>query len=160
MPIAPRILRDRLEIAMSHFDKEGSCLYCDMIRLEKEAAVRLVKESDKFIAFTPFASRGPFETWVFPKKHSSDFVEITEADCRDLAGFMKNILERFYRSLSNPDFNFALYSAPCQERGLEYFHWNIKIFPRVSKAAGFELGSGMMINTVVPEAAAKYLREA
>jgi len=46
-----------------------------------------------------------------------------------------------------------------QEAKLEYFHWYISIIPRVSKAAGFELGSGMFINTSLPEESALYLKK-
>ncbi|MDD5348281.1 MAG: DUF4931 domain-containing protein, partial [Candidatus Omnitrophica bacterium] len=159
MPVTPRTVRDRLEIASAHFDEKGSCLYCDMIAAEKQEGERVIQESDNFVVFTPFASRVPFETWVLPKKHSSNFETIPVELCRELAGVMQAILQKLHRTLNNPDFNYAIFSAPCKEHGLEYFHWNLKIFPRVTSQAGFEVGSGMMINTVVPEAAAKYLRE-
>jgi UDPglucose--hexose-1-phosphate uridylyltransferase len=35
----------------------------------------------------------------------------------------------------------------------------VSIIPRLTRVAGFELGSGMYINTVLPEAAAEFLRE-
>ena len=34
-----------------------------------------------------------------------------------------------------------------------------QVIPRLTRVAGFELGSGMFINTVLPEAAAEYLRK-
>jgi UDPglucose--hexose-1-phosphate uridylyltransferase len=95
-----------------------------------------------------------------PKSHSSDFQEISVPFCRELAGVMRQTLDKLGKALNNPDFNYAFYSSPSRERGLEYFHWNIKIFPRLTSQAGFEVGSGIMINTVVPETAAKCLREA
>ena len=36
--------------------------------------------------------------------------------------------------------------------------WHIEILPRLTTMAGFELGSGMSINTVLPEAATEYLQ--
>ncbi len=39
-----------------------------------------------------------------------------------------------------------------------YFLWHIEILPRLTAPAGFELGSGMSINTVLSEKAAAYLR--
>lgn len=50
-------------------------------------------------------------------------------------------------------------SSPVHENTVEYYHWQIMILPRVSQVAGFELGSGIYINTVIPEEAAKFLRE-
>jgi UDPglucose--hexose-1-phosphate uridylyltransferase len=158
MPVTPRSTRERLEIAQSHFDETGSCLYCDLIAAEKSEGERIVLESANFIAFVPFASRVPFELWVAPKTHQSNFETITVELCRELAGVMRTVLGKLHQVLHNPDFNYAVFSAPCREHDLEHFHWNLKIFPRLTSQAGFEVGSGMMINTVVPETAAKYLR--
>ncbi len=49
--------------------------------------------------------------------------------------------------------------APRGDEDKEYFQWHIRILPRLTKPAGFELGSGMSINTVFPEEAAAFLRE-
>jgi UDPglucose--hexose-1-phosphate uridylyltransferase len=38
-------------------------------------------------------------------------------------------------------------------------HWYLAIVARVSSSAGFELGTGMFINTGVPEESARFLRE-
>jgi UDPglucose--hexose-1-phosphate uridylyltransferase len=38
------------------------------------------------------------------------------------------------------------------------YHLNLRLPPRLSTAAGFELGKGTYINTVSPERAAKFLR--
>lgn len=160
MPVTPKRIRDNIEIAMGHFDQYGTCIYCDMIKSEIAAKERLVLQTDEYIAFVPYASRLPFETWVLPKIHQANYDEVGPEGNRALARVIKTILEKFYRSLSNPDFNYAIYSSPCREHGLEYYHWSLKIFPRITGLAGFEIGSGMSINVVVPEAAAKYLREA
>ena len=37
-------------------------------------------------------------------------------------------------------------------------HWYVTVIPRVSQPAGFELGSGMFINTTLPEESAAFLR--
>ncbi len=39
-----------------------------------------------------------------------------------------------------------------------YYHWYLSVIPRLTKTAGFELGSGMYINTTLPEANAEFLR--
>ncbi len=160
LPVIPRSMHERLEIGQEHYDEFGSCLYCDLIEMEKAEGERIVTQNEKFIAFVPFASRMPFEMWVLPKNHSSGFEEITDQECRDLAGIMKDVLGKLYRAVNNPDFNYAVYSSPCGQRELAHYHWNIKIFPRVSNPAGFEVGSGLTINSVVPEMAAQYLRDA
>jgi UDPglucose--hexose-1-phosphate uridylyltransferase len=41
----------------------------------------------------------------------------------------------------------------------EYFLWHMRIVPRLTTPAGFEMGSGMSINTVLPEDAAAFITE-
>ena len=45
------------------------------------------------------------------------------------------------------------------ESHARYYHWYISVIPRLTRVAGFELGSGMFINTVLPETAADFLRK-
>jgi len=52
----------------------------------------------------------------------------------------------------------VLRSAPVRDLGAPYLHWYITIVPRISLAAGFELGSGIYINPSLPEECADYLR--
>jgi len=158
-PITPMHIRHRIEEAMRYFDDNGHCVYCDMIEKEKKAKKRIVLESENFIVFEPFASRSPFETWVLPKKHASSFNAATPELCRELGFVMRQTLAKIHKSLNNPAYNYMIFSAPCHEQGLEYYHWYIQILPRVTSVAGFELGSGIYINPVIPENAAKFLRE-
>jgi UDPglucose--hexose-1-phosphate uridylyltransferase len=157
-PITPNHIRHYIEEAMRYFDDNGNCVYCAII--EKEATKeRIILETDNFISFVPFAARSPFETWVLPKKHGSSYEQISEIDTKELGFVMRQTLGKLYKGLNNPAYNFMILSAPCHEQNLEYFHWNVQIVPRVAQVAGFELGSGMYINTVIPEEAAKFLRE-
>lgn len=158
-PVVPSHIRHRVEEAMRYFDDSGKCVHCDMIEKERECGERVVFETDNFIVFEPFAARSPFETAILPKRHSSSFGSITPELSKELAFTMKKTLEKIYRGLNNPDYNYVITSSPCHESNEEYFHWHVLIMPRVTAVAGFELGSGIYINTVIPEKAAKYLRE-
>jgi UDPglucose--hexose-1-phosphate uridylyltransferase len=42
---------------------------------------------------------------------------------------------------------------------LDHYHWHIELIPRLTKIAGFECGTGVYINPVAPETAARQLRE-
>lgn len=159
IPITPLHIRHRLDEAMHYFDDNGRCVYCDMLKKEKKVKERIVIETENFLAFEPFASRSPFETWIVPRQHSSSFEDISPENSRELAFIGRSTLAKIYKSLNNPDYNLVLRSSPSHERNVEYYHWHIQIMPRVSSVAGFELGSGIFINTVIPEMAAKFLRE-
>jgi UDPglucose--hexose-1-phosphate uridylyltransferase len=158
-PVTPMHIRHRIEEAMRHFDDSGSCIYCEMIEKEKKLEQRIVMESENYVVFEPYAAKSPFETWVLPKKHNSTYDSIGPEGTKELAYVMRQTMIKLYRALNNPDFNYMIFSSPCHERDLEYYHWNIQIVPRVAAVAGFELGSGIYINTMPPEVAAKYLRE-
>ena len=77
---------------------------------------------------------------------------------RALAELLKTTLMKLHRGLENPDFNLAIDTAPRGDELKEYFLWHMRILPHLSTPAGFELGSGMSINTILPEEAAEYLR--
>ncbi|KPJ67599.1 hypothetical protein AMJ44_07195 [candidate division WOR-1 bacterium DG_54_3] len=157
-PITPMHIRHRIEEAMRYFDDNGDCVYCEMIKAEKRARERVILETDNFITFEPFASKSPFETWVIPKIHKASFEEVSQGEVKELAYVMKMTLAKIYKALEDPDFNYMIFSSPCHEKDGEYYHWYIQILPRVSAMAGFELGSGIYINTMPPETAAKLLR--
>jgi UDPglucose--hexose-1-phosphate uridylyltransferase len=54
-----------------------------------------------------------------------------------------------------------MYSAPTNGGQAEQVsHWHLKVIPKLSTPAGFEMGSAMSINTVAPEDAAAALRAA
>jgi len=157
-PITPNHIRHYIEEAMRYFDDNGECVYCKI--LEKELSKeRLIMETDNFVSFVPYAARSPFEMWVMPKKHYSSYERISAMDTKELGYVMRHTLAKLYKGLNDPAYNFMILSAPCHEEDLEYFHWHIQIVPRVASVAGFEMGSGIYINTVIPEEAAKFLRE-
>jgi len=158
-PITPMHIRHRVEEAMRYFDDNGDCVYCEMLKKEKKAKERVILETESYLCFSPYAARSPYEIWMMPKKHRSSFEDIPEEEIKELAYAMRRALLRIYRFLNDPDFNYIIFSAPCHEKDGEYSHWYIQIIPRISSVAGFELGSGIYINTVPPEKAAAELRQ-
>jgi UDPglucose--hexose-1-phosphate uridylyltransferase len=157
-PIVPSQLRIRTQEAIRFFDDTGECIFCRALADELADEQRIIAASDHFVAFIPYAALSPFHTWIFPRRHASSFDEITEVEIIDLAATLKTVLGKLYYGLNNPDYNYTLRSIPTADERAAYFHWYIAIVPRTSVAAGFELGSGMYINTAVPEESARFLR--
>ncbi len=158
-PVVPPFIRRRYEIATQHFDNTGRCLYCDLLLSEVEAGERIIKATDYFVALHPFASHYPFETWIMPKVHSSSFGKIVDLEIKELSRLLKEILLKLYLSLEDPDFNLIIHTAPVDDEHKIYYLWHIQIIPRLTLAAGFELGSGIYINTAMPEETAVFMRE-
>jgi len=157
-PIIPPQLRNRLTRAMNYFDETGKCIFCQMFDEELHAKKRIVLETDKFVSFIPYAALSPFHLWIFPRRHNASFVGIDDSEIQDLACNLKNTLAKLYYGLDNPDLNISIHSPPTHESGVDYFHWYISVIPRISKVAGFELGSGIFINVALPEESAEFLR--
>ena len=159
MPIVPLTVRYRFEKAAGHFDDEGTCVYCDILREGFNVPTRLVLETDRFAAFHPFASRAPFETWIIPKAHNASFGSISMEEAKEFAHVLKKTLGKLYRGLNNPDYNYIIHTAPIKDEQEEYFHWHLQIIPRLVTPAGFELGTGMFINVALPEQTAAFIRD-
>ncbi|MBN2071758.1 MAG: galactose-1-phosphate uridylyltransferase [Candidatus Krumholzibacteriota bacterium] len=158
-PVVPLHIRHRLESAMRYYDDHGDCVFCTMIEKEKEEKERLIIDEPGFIAFTPFAARVPFETWIIPERHMSTFGEISKTEQKSLARIINRIMEKINRGLDSPAYNMIVRTAPSGEDNEEYYHWHIQIIPRLTTPAGFELGTGVYINTSLPEETSRFLRE-
>jgi UDPglucose--hexose-1-phosphate uridylyltransferase len=156
----PRLLR-RLDVATRYFDEHGVCVYDELIAAERAAKVRIVDECGSFVAVEPFAANTPFETWIAPAFHQGSFGQLADEQVDDLACVLIRTLTAIRSACGDPDFNLVMYSAPTNGgHATEVFHWHIKILPKLSTPAGFEIGSAMSINTVLPEDAAERLRHA
>ena len=157
-PVISSQVRQRLYEALRHYDSFGECMFCSMMQEELTEDKRVVLTSEHFVAIEPFASATPFATYIYPRRHSASFGDVRDAELSDLARVLRTMLAKLYIGLDNPDFNYSIRTAPAETAGVKYYHWYLSIIPRLTRVAGFELGSGMFINTVLPEQAASFLR--
>jgi len=165
-PVNPKRVKEELAGAKQYYDYHERCVFCDMIKQELDSKDRLILDIDGFIAIVPFASRFPFEAWILPKKHSSDFINLDMGLRFGLARILKKTLQKLKKGLNDPPYNYVLHTAPFRRQKAGYwksidydFHWHIEIIPRLTRVAGFEWGTGFYICPVMPEDAAKFLRE-
>ena len=157
-PVVPRLLRLKFLEATDFFDRTGTCLYCVLLAEELAAGQRIVAANDEFVAFVPYAAHLPFETWILPRKQQGSIGLATPDQLQQLAEILRTVLLKLYVALDNPDFNLTIDMAARGDEDKQYFMWHVRILPRLATPAGFELGSGMSINTVLPEDAAHFLR--
>jgi UDPglucose--hexose-1-phosphate uridylyltransferase len=69
-------------------------------------------------------------------------------------------MSSLYYGLEDPDFNYVIRSSKPSDADSEYQHWYLSIVPRVWTGSGFELGSGIYVNPLLPELSAEFLRSA
>lgn len=165
--VIPFSAKEKLAGAKKYYNYRERCLYCDMIAQELEAKVRIIAESEHFVAMTPFAPRFIFEIWILPKKHHCDFGKGVLGHEHDLAGLIKVLLMKLKKGLDDPAYNYVIHSAPFRhgEKSTKWktlaedYHWHIELLPRLTRVAGFERGSGFYISSIPPEKVADFLRE-
>lgn len=160
LPMVPMEVKTELKSAAQYYDFHDRCIFCDMIRQELNFGQRVVMETDHFLAFEPFAPKYPFETWIIPKKHSRSFTQDAEKLIPDFAKVHQGVLRRLGKCLDYPPYNYTLHTSPCETDKDNTFHWHLEIMPRLTIAAGFEMGTGIYINATSPEDAAIHLRAA
>ncbi|MBN1211251.1 MAG: galactose-1-phosphate uridylyltransferase [candidate division Zixibacteria bacterium] len=158
-PIVPPHVRYPMEQAVLHYDEFGRCVYCEMVAEEIRQGDRIIVESRNFVAFCPFAARSPFECRIYPKKHKATYILIEDDEILELASVLRETLARLYIGLNNPDHNYIIRSAPIGDHDTRHLHWYMVIIPKISTPAGFEIGSGIYINTASPEEAAEFLTQ-
>jgi UDPglucose--hexose-1-phosphate uridylyltransferase len=158
-PIVPPHVRDPINQALAYYDQTGRCVFCTILEEELSQGERIVEETEHFVAFCPFASRTPYETRIYPKRHAASFNNITAEETRDFAHVLRRTLRRIRLCLGNPNYNLLIRSAPVGDETARFYHWYFLVIPRVTTPAGFEMGTGIYINVTPPEMAASDLKE-
>lgn len=158
LPVVPAHTEHSIRGAREYYKKHGRCVRCDIIRTERRSGVRIVEENGSAIAFTPYASKKPFEVSVLPKRHWPSFRETPPDAMRDVAMLLQSVIRKIKTHLGDPDLNFYIHDTPLNDRESKYHHWHIEVVPRVSTDAGFEFSTGIIINIVDPDDAAAILR--
>lgn len=147
----PPHLMDKSQQAQAYKLRTGRCAYCDVIARERKGS-RLVLDDGLTIAFTPYASMHNYEIWILPRRHIDNITELTESERLSWATHLKRILGKI--SKLGLAYNYYFHQVVNDEDQ----HLYMKITPRGSVWAGVEIGSGLIINPVSPEEAAKYYR--
>lgn len=140
------------------YEKETEhCIFCDMIEVERKENNRLIRETDTFFAFAPYASRFPYEIWIAPKEHVSYYGQFSEKNLGELSELLKDMLLKVKQIQENVSYNICFMDAPKGEiQGS--FHWYVQILPRIGGFAGFEYATDICINPVLPETAAAFFK--
>lgn len=157
-PMVPHYIEAEFDGIRRYMEYIERCPYCAMLEYELAAGERVVMQNEHIVAFTAFAGRFPYETWLVPRRHEGHFAQTSVDERRDLAAALREVLGRLAGALGSPSYNYALHTGAM---GRDHaFHWHLEIFPRTTTPGGFELGSDLYINSTPPEDAAAALRAA
>ena len=144
-------------------------MFCDILRREEKAKKRLVDGQGHYLAFCPYSSRVPYEVWIMPRKHNPQFDVLAPGENRrDLATLLGRVLRRVMKVCG--DYHMVLHTSPnttLRTGALrEYwktiasdYHWHIEIMPIVDVRSKSYSIKEVYFNTLLPELAARRLRE-
>lgn len=164
VPLVPKMIQEELKGSVKHFKETNKCVFCKLIEYELRKGIRIIEETENFVAFAPYASRVPFEVWIIPKNHEPRFETVNEEVIREFAALVQSTLNRLYVGLGDPPYNYYLHTLPCRGIGSKLvdlesvYHWHLEILPKLSIMAGFELGADISINVTRPEDTVQFLR--
>ena len=148
-----------MDASKAYFDLHGKCVFCDIIEQEAKGP-RLVFENADFLVFAPYASI-----------YSHGFLDCAQktrlqhpkprpdAEIASFAKTLKASLKALKDVVNDPPYNYGFHLAIDNEAE-RYYHWHLEVYPKLSIWAGFEISTGIYINTVTPEAAAESLKKA
>ena len=162
IPFVPREIDDEL-LGFSRFaaargavgDPEPACLLCATAAAERTSGERIVCDDGDAVTIAPFWSGAPYEMLIIPTTHGPRLEAADAPTARGVAHLVRDGIARLRRVLGDVAYNVVIHTAP--HRADVHYHWHIHLLPRTSTIAGFEQGTGVLINTMRPEDAATHL---
>ncbi len=164
----PRRVLYELRASKTYFEQKERCVFCDILRQEERAETRVVDTQGDYVAFCPYASRVPFETWIITRKHNHEF-ERPRAVARrkNFASLLGRMLRRLEQI--SGDYHMVLHTSPSTHaQGAETsgywktiaedYHWHLEIMPILPTVSRSYALKEVYFNGILPEESAKKLR--
>ena len=160
-PDVPPRARRELDVATTHIEAYGTCVYCDVVARERSDGVRVVAHNRSFMAFVPFAARFAYETHVTSLRHAASLLDLTDPERLALAEVIRSVLGGYDRLFGSPlRYVMSMHQAPTDDGEHQHIsHFHIEFTPS-QPVAGSALGAGAFVNDTSPEDTAARLRAA
>jgi len=163
----PRMILQEIFASAKYHKNKNECLFCNYLKSELDEKKRIVYENDSFVLFVPYFARYSYETYLFPKRHFHQIIEMTEKETEDFVDILKITLCK-YDNLFNmimPNI-MMMHNAPVDgDDYSKFYHFHLEFYPplrspdKLKYMAGFESGGGNIINPTDPDFAAEELRK-
>lgn len=153
LPFVPGEIVDE-ERAFARF--EGGCILCTTIEAELASGERVVFATDDAIAICPFWSGSPYELLLIPREHHLHLPDSSDETLAGVGRAIRDSVSHLREVLGDVSYNLVFHTAPHHHEG--QYHWHVHLWPKLVTTAGFEQGTGVLLNIVPPEDAAAELR--
>jgi UDPglucose--hexose-1-phosphate uridylyltransferase len=115
-----------------------------------------VLADDRVVVVAPFWAGTPFELLIIPRAHDAHLQGSAPADLAAVGRAIRDALAMMSARLGDVAYNLVFHTAPHHHSGA--YHWHAHIWPKLATTAGFEQGTGVLINITPPELTAQELR--
>ncbi|MBA3678991.1 DUF4921 family protein [Candidatus Saccharibacteria bacterium] len=152
LPMIPQKFKRESDVVEAYYKENHRDPYDDIIAYEKRTKSRVIAENDHILVFCPYASQWPFEFWMVPKRPITSIIDLSSTELNAIAQSLKRNLQK----LTQHKISYNLYL----ENGVSPHHrFCLKVCGRSNIWGGFEVATGMSINTVPPESAAQWYKK-
>ena len=155
LPTVPPVIEVEAKFMKKPLREKGICPMCVIVK-EEESSKRIIGKTENFVMFAPWASKHPYEYWIFPRQHDVSFVKFTQKGISELSEVIHKSIESLTKTLGIVAFNLVVHSSP-EKKTSKQIHWHIEIYPRIETKTGLEISSNIQVNKILPEEAAKKL---
>ncbi|KAI5057603.1 hypothetical protein GOP47_0027618 [Adiantum capillus-veneris] len=132
LPIIPHHVELEIDNARSYFQREGRCIFCDIVRHDIADGSRLIDSSTEYAVLAPYAPKFPYETWIVPQTHASNFEDIDDLQLQSLAKMLLTTVRKMERLFNDVPFNYMLHSSPVRDYcNIPFYHWTIRVVPHL-----------------------------
>jgi UDPglucose--hexose-1-phosphate uridylyltransferase len=153
LPFVPGELLEE-QRAFSRF--EGGCILCATIEAELGEGERVLFSNDDVVCVCPYWSGTPYELLLIPRNHELHLTDASDVTLASVGRSIREAIEVLRDTHGDISYNIGFHTAPHHYNGA--FHWHVHLWPKLVTTAGFERGTGVMLNIVPPEVAAAQLR--
>jgi len=131
---------------------KGGCILCATIDAERVDNKRVVLESEHAVVVAPYWSGSPYELLIIPESHDAHLTDSSDDVLTAIGIAIRDAIRMLNNTLGDVAYNLVFHTAPSHHAG--NFHWHVHLWPKLTTTAGFEKGTGVLINIVPPEDAA------
>lgn len=154
-PRVPPAVEVEAETVQSSLNDLGVCPMCQVVATET-GGPRQILATDFFLAFAPWVSTHAFEYWIYPKRHMTSLLKLSQKEMMDLALMLRSTLGGMAKALDSPSFTMVFHSS-SEKKTTKQIHWHMEVYPRRAQWTGLELGGGIYVSETTPEGAAQVL---
>ncbi len=161
MSFVPDGIEQEIKYKREYYHQFQRAILDDLVYEEKRYIKNLIFENESFICYAPYASKFSYEVKIVAKDKIATIMELNETRITHLALALNFLFTGYKSILGEFSFNMVFKNHPYENYTIdskEYFRFCINIYPRLNGIAGFELDSGIFLNSILPSDVAHKLR--